>query len=143
MSEDGGKGIVMRKEDLREAIKRAAERDGHRLGGGQRKREATVASVYERQVRTPGSIRGVESQKEEAPQVRARHNRVWVGVGEPRMQPEQVTEKVFEEARRRDPEGKRPWLTLVDGHEGQLGDIHAEIDRSGVEVRLILDSTCF
>ena len=41
-----------------------------------------MAAVYsiERQVRTPGSIRGVESQKEKAPQVRARHNRVWASV---------------------------------------------------------------
>ena len=77
----------MRKEDLREATKRAAERDGHKLKtrlsqGEKRKLKATVAAVYsiERQVRTPGSIRGVESQKEEAPQVRARHNRVWASV---------------------------------------------------------------
>ncbi|MDQ3774408.1 MAG: hypothetical protein M3461_08625 [Pseudomonadota bacterium] len=71
----------MRKEDLREATKRAAERDGHRpVCRRQRKRKATVVPVYERQVRTPGSIRGVESQKEEAPQVRARHNRVWASV---------------------------------------------------------------
>ncbi len=80
-------------------------------------------------MRTPGSIRGVESQKGEAPEVRARHNRVWASV---ERTPERVTEEVFEEARRRDPEGKRPWVMLVDGHEGRLGDIHAEIDRSGV-----------
>ena len=50
----------MRKEDLREATKRAAERDGHKLKtrlsqGEKRKRKATVAAVYsiERQVRTP------------------------------------------------------------------------------------------
>ncbi len=53
--------------------------------------------------------------------------------------PEEVTEEVFQEARRRDPEGKRPWVMLVDGHEGQLEDIHAAIERHGVEVTLILD----
>jgi len=53
MSEDG-KGIVMRKEDLREATKRAAERESHklktRLSQGEkrnRKRMATVA-LFER-----------------------------------------------------------------------------------------------
>ena len=51
------------------------------------------------------------------------------GVGERPAQPEQVTEEVFEEARRRDSEGKRPRVMLVDAHEGQL--IHAEIERSG------------
>jgi hypothetical protein len=43
------------------------------------------------------------------------------------------------EARRWDPEGKRPWVMLVDGHEGQIEDIHAALERHGVEVTLILD----
>jgi hypothetical protein len=100
---------------------------------------ATVAAVYsiERQVRTPESIMSVEVQKkEEVPKVRARHKRVWASV---ERTPEQVTEEVLQEARRRDPEGKRPWVMLVDGHEGQLEDIHAAIERHGVEVTLILD----
>jgi hypothetical protein len=115
MSEDG-KGIVMRKEDLREATKRAAERESRklktRLSQGEkrnRKRIATVAAVYsiERQVRMPESV------------------------------------EVFQEARRRDPEGKRPWVMLVDGHEGQLEDIHAAIERHGVEVTpSSISSTC-
>jgi len=71
LSEDG-KGIVMRKEDLREGTKRAAERDSHklktRLSPGEkrnRKRMATVAAVYsiERQVRTPESVMGVTRRK--------------------------------------------------------------------------------
>lgn len=144
MSEDG-KGIVMRKEDLREATKRAAERASRklktRLSQGEkrnRKRMATVAAVYsiERQVRTPESILSVEGHKEEVPKARARHKRVWASV---ERTPEQVTEEVFQEARRRDPEGKRPWVMLVDGHEGQLEDIHAAIERHGVELTLILD----
>ncbi|MGH7371685.1 MAG: ISKra4 family transposase [Candidatus Methylomirabilales bacterium] len=144
MSQDG-KGIVMRKEDLREGTKRAAERDAHklktRLSQGEkrnRKRMATVAAVYsiERQVRTPGSILGAEGKQEKAPKARARHKRVWASV---ERTPEEVTEEVFQEARRRDPEGKRPWVMLVDGHEGQLEDIHAAIERHGVEVTLILD----
>jgi hypothetical protein len=85
VQDEDGKGIVMRKEDLREATKRAGERDGHklktRLSQGEkrdRKRMATVAAVYsiERRVRTPESIMSVEVQKkEEVPKVRARHKR--------------------------------------------------------------------
>jgi hypothetical protein len=66
MSEDG-KGIVMRKEDLREATERAAERDGHklktRLSQGEkrdRKRMATMATVYSIE-----RLLGVEGQQEE------------------------------------------------------------------------------
>jgi len=50
LSEDG-KGIVMRKEDLREGTKRAAERESHKLktrlspGEKRRKRMATVAAT--------------------------------------------------------------------------------------------------
>jgi len=71
LSEDG-KGIVMRREDLREGTKRAAERESHklktRLSPGEkrnRKRMATVAAVYsiERQVRTPESVMGVKARK--------------------------------------------------------------------------------
>jgi hypothetical protein len=40
---------------------------------------------------------------------------------------------------RRDPERQRPWVMLVDGHEGQREHIHAVIERHGVEVTLILD----
>jgi hypothetical protein len=136
MSVDG-KGIVMRKDDLREGTKRAAERDAHklktRLSQGEkrnRKRMATVATVYsiERHICTPQSILSVEGRKEEAPKVRARHKRVWASV---ERTPEEVTEEVFQEARRRDPEEKRSWVMLVDGHEGQLEDIHAAIERHG------------
>jgi hypothetical protein len=127
-----------------ETAKRAAERESRklktRLSQGEmrnRKRIATVAAVYsiERQVRMPESVMGVDSE-EDAPKPRARNKRVWASVERPQKQ---VTEEVFQEARRRDPEGKRPWVMLVDGHEGQLEDIHAAIERHGVEVTLILD----
>ena len=143
LSEDG-KGIVMRKEDLREGTKRAAERESHklktRLSPGEkrnRKRMATVAAVYsiERQVRTPESVMGV-TKEEDAQKPRARNKRVWASV---ERSPKQVTEEVFQEALRRDPNRERPWLMLVDGHEEQLGQIRAAIDRHGVEVTLVLD----
>jgi len=61
---------------------------------------------------------------------------VWASV---ERSPKQVTEEVFQEALRRDPNRERPWLMLVDGHEEQLGQIRAAIDRHGVEVTLVLD----
>lgn len=127
-----------------ETAKRAAERESRKLKTRlsqrekrNRKRIATVAAVYsiERQVRMPESVMGVNSE-EDAPKPRAHNKRVWASVERPQKQ---VTEEVFQEARRRDPEGKRPWVKLVDGHEGQLEDIHAAIERHGVKVTLILD----
>lgn len=53
--------------------------------------------------------------------------------------PGKVTRELFEEAHRRDPEHKRPWVMLVDGHQDQLKHIWANIKRFGVEVILILD----
>jgi hypothetical protein len=140
-----GKGIVMRREDLREATKRAAEREQHklktRLSRGEkrnRKRMATVAAIYniERHVRSAELIMGIEQPKEPSSKPRARNKRVWASV---QRAPHEVTEEVFAEALRRDPERRRPWVMLVDGHEGQLEHIHACIERYRVEVTLILD----
>jgi hypothetical protein len=140
-----GKGIVMRREDLREATRRAAEREQHklktRLSQGEkrnRKRMATVAAVYsiERTVRSAESIMGMEAEQDPSPKPRARNKRVWASV---QRAPHEVTEEVFAEALRRDPERRRPWVMLVDGHEGQLEYIHACIERYRVDVTLILD----
>ena len=140
-----GKGIVMRREDLREATRRAAEREQHklktRLSQGEkrnRKRMATVAAVYsiERTVRSAESIMGMEAEQDPSPKPRARNKRVWASV---QRAPHEVTEEVFAEALRRAPERRRPWVMLVDGHEGQLEHIHACIERYRVDVTLILD----
>ena len=67
MSEDG-KGIVMRKEDLREGTKRAAERESRklktRLSPGEkrnRKRMATVAAVYS--IERPGAHAQIDHER--------------------------------------------------------------------------------
>ena len=103
------KGIVMRKDDLREETKKRAEKQQGerkaRLGKGEkrnRKRMATVASVYtiERQPRTAGEIMEANA-KEKDPKIKpkARGKRVWASV---ERSPEQVTEEVFQEASRRE-----------------------------------------
>jgi hypothetical protein len=140
-----GKGIVMRWEDLREATRKAAEREQPklktRMSQGEkrnRKRMATVAALYsiERNVRGAESIMGIKAEQDPSPKPRARNKRVWASV---QRAPHEVTEEVFAEALRRDPERRRPWVMLVDGHEGQLEHIHAGIEHHRVEVTLILD----
>ncbi|MCP4209042.1 MAG: ISKra4 family transposase, partial [Shimia sp.] len=145
LSEDG-KGIVMRAEGLREATRKAAKRAKHklktRLSQGEkknRKRMAMVATVYSiaRHYRRPEAIMGLEEDQDDStPRPRARNKRVWASV---ERDPGKVTEELFEEAHRRDPEQRRPWVMLVDGHKDQLKHIWANIKHFGVEVILILD----
>jgi hypothetical protein len=139
------KGIVMRREDLREATRKAAEREQHklktRLSQGEkrnRKRMATVAAIYsiERNVRGAESIMGIKAEQDPSPKPRARNKRVWASV---QRAPQAVTEEVEAMAWRRNPERRRSWVMLVDGHEGQLEPIHASIKYHRVEVTLILD----
>ena len=141
-----GKGIVMRREGLRTVTRKAAEREQHkmktRLSAGEkrnRKRMATVATVYsiKPHPRTAEAIMGVDAeQTEKAKKPRARNKRVWASV---RREAQAVTEEVFEEARRRDPEQRRPWVMLVDGQPQQLKDIERCISQHEVEVTLVLD----
>ncbi|MCP4285210.1 MAG: ISKra4 family transposase, partial [Gammaproteobacteria bacterium] len=136
----------MRTEDLREATRKAAKRAKHklktRLSQGEkknRKRMAMVATVYSiaRHYRRPEAIMGLEEdQNDSTPRPRPRNKRVWASV---ERDPGKVTEELFEEAHRRDPEQKRPWVMLVDGHKDQLKHISAKIKHFGVEVILILD----
>jgi hypothetical protein len=146
LSQDG-KGIVVRKEDLREATKRAAERASKklqsRLSQGEkknRKRMATVAAVYDVAPfeRTPEEVlfdlRGIRDASK--PRPKAKNKRVWASVAK---EPEEVTREMFDEAERRDPDRKRRWVVLVDGDPHQIERIEDEAHRRGVEVTLIVD----
>jgi hypothetical protein len=139
------KGIVMRKEDLRPATRKAAEqsvrRPGARLNPGEklnRKRMATVAAVYdiEAHERSPEVIMGLCPDEGKSARPRATNKRVWASV---EREPEDVIQDMFQEALRRDPEMKRPWTILVDGGEKQLDLILGFIDRYRPDVSLILD----
>jgi hypothetical protein len=123
-----GKGVVMRTDSLREATKKAAERGRHkvrtRLSKGEksnRKRMATVSTVYdmERNVRTPEQIMCSTDEQKRAEQKvpRARNKRVWASV---ERTAETVIGEAIEEALRRDPQKKRPWVVLIDGQGQQL-----------------------
>ena len=144
-----GKGIVMRRDDLREATRKAAESAQHkldrRLSKGEkrdRKRMATVAAVYDLtpQARRPEDVLAELRPVRDAstPRPRARNKRVWASVEKSAVA---VTGDVFEEARRRDPECRRRWVVLVDGDRHQIARIRAEAKRRGMskDVTLVVD----
>lgn len=137
-----GKGIVMRREGLREATRKAAQRESHTLKtrlspGEKRKRMATVATVYSiaPHQRTAETLMGVE-EAENTGIPRARNKRVWASV---KREAHAVTEEVFQEGLRRDPERRRPWVMLVDGQPQQLKQIKRCITHHNAGVTLVLD----
>ncbi len=158
LSEDG-KGIVMRQKDLREATRKAAERQekqnkaclspGNKKKRQNRKRMAAVASVYDiephlrnaRDIIRPIPEKGepedaLSQQPDKSPAPRPQNKRVWASV---ERDLRTVTEEVFQEALRRDPQQKRLWVMLIDGQPQQLQDIKAAIKRHKVNVILVLD----
>jgi hypothetical protein len=144
-----GKGIVMRREALREGTRKKAEaaqqKLSTRLSPGEkrnRKRMAEVASVCELkpQARSPvdilplpeerldGAVRGVRPRPE--------NKRVWASVVDSLGE---VVEQCFDEALSRDPLLERTWVYRVDGNKDQLR-IGKEIAASfGVELVIIVD----
>lgn len=140
-----GKGIVMRHEDLREATRERAATAQHklssRLSRGEkrnRKRMATVASVYEvgTHIRSAQQIMLSESAGARPGAPKPTQKRVWASV---QRSMAEVLDEVLGEARRRDPQGKRVWVMLVDGHEGQLREVYAAIKRHGAKVTVVQD----
>jgi len=136
-----GKGVVMRREDLRPATRRASEQAGKnrdaRLGPGEkrnRKRMATVAAVYdlEAHARTPEQVMGGR----DSVRPRAANKRVWASV---EREPAEVIGDAFREALRRDPDRSRPWVVVVDGAESQLERLFREAKRCRVSMTLVLD----
>jgi hypothetical protein len=139
-----GKGIVMHPKGLREATRRALEREAHkqhtRLSPGEkknRKRMATVVSVYEvaPYPRTPEQILDPH-QPPEGKRPRPENNRTWA-----RVQADQgaVIEQAFAEAVRRDPDQTMRWVVLTDGQEDLLRQVDAAAKRYKVEVVVVQD----
>lgn len=123
-----GKGIVMRREDLRPATRRVAESRQHklstRLSKGEKrgaKRMATVATVYgiERHVRSPKDVFPPPGPRSAPPATRPRPvgKRVWASI-EGEMS--EVVDAMFREAASRDPDRVQEWVALVDGNQQQL-----------------------
>ena len=134
-----GKGVVLRREDLREATRQRAEASEHklqkRLSKGEKrhaKRMATVAAVYTLapQVRRPEEVMRVlapQPQREEGKRPRPQHKRLWASL---EKRPEEVIEQALGEARSRDPTGRKSWVVLVDGHRSQLKTLLRCLHRS-------------
>lgn len=141
-----GKGIVMRREDLKEATRKKAEQTSHKLKKRQSKGEkanakrmATVASVYhiDRFIRSPEQI--VQEMKASDPSVirpRPREKRVWASI---EQSSQKVTVDLFEEALRRDPAKTQKWVCLVDGDPKQLRRIKVIAKENKVHITIVLD----
>ena len=139
-----GKGIVMHPSGLREATRRAMEREIHkqqtRLSPGEksnRKRMATVVSVYEidRYPRTPEQILDPE-RKPEQKRPQPVNKRTWARV---EADLKAVIEEGFQEAIRRDPDQRLQWVVLTDGQEELLRQVYATARRYKVEITVVQD----
>src|SRR5712691_1431534 len=144
-----GKGVVMRREDLRPATRKAAQerrqRLSKRLSKGEKrnaKRMATVAAVYSAAafVRTAEQVAGtlapVHVVDDTVRRPRPEAKRVWASL---EKEPEQVIEQAFKEAQRRDPQRQKRWVALVDGNRHQLRLLKQIQRRNGVELTIVLD----
>jgi len=143
-----GKGVVMRKQDLREATRKAAERRRHkcasRLSKGEKrnaKRMSTVASVYalqpyvrtaEQVARTLAPVHEVEQGRRPRPE----NKRVWASL---EKTPKEVMEDAFQEASRRDPDREKIWVAQVDGNPTQIEILEELARRHGMELTIVLD----
>jgi len=145
-----GKGVVMLPRDLREATRKAAQKRSpkldKRLTKGEkrhRKRMATVATVYtlpphprepEDVVRSLAPHAGREVTA--APPPRPEHKRVWASL---EKSPDEVLSEAFREAKRRDPNGRKSWVALVDGNKTQLEILEDLAGLHGVDLTIVLD----
>ena len=145
-------GIVVRTEDLREATRRAADKQARdpawppkRLGKGQkrhRKRMAQVAAIYaiEPQVREPQDIvrdlRPVHDTSPKKARPKPVNKRAWASLQD---ESADVIDAAFQEAQRRDPEHQRNWVVLVDGNTTQLELVYDAARKIGVYITVVLD----
>jgi len=141
------KGVIMRRDDLREGTKKAAEKSQRklqtRLTRGEkrhRKRMAQVATIYtiDPWVRTPMDILHDLRSACDVTTRRPRpvNKRVWASL---EAEPQEVIGEAFAEGLRRDPARTRRWVVLVDGNKEQLRLVKVAARKSGVAVTIILD----
>jgi|CXWL01.1.fsa_nt_gi hypothetical protein len=143
-----GKGVVMRKEDLRPATRKAAAKRRHkmekRLSKGEKqnaKRMATVAAVYTVQpfARTAADIVGdlaAVSSTSKPKRPRPEQKRVWASL---EKEPDAVIGDAFAEGLRRDPAKSKRWVALVDGNKTQIRILRALAKQHGVALTITVD----
>lgn len=142
------KGIVMRRESLRESTRKKADNAEpklqKRVSPGEktnRKRMATVAAVYniDRFERTPDDFRRELKKLEVAddkPRPRPIAKRVWASVAK---EPETVTKEIFREALSRDPNQEKEWVALVDGCPHQIERIQNQASERNLKLTVVCD----
>jgi hypothetical protein len=146
------KGIVMRREDLRDQTRIRAEQQeprlDSRLSKGEkpdRKRMATVAAVYTvaPHMRTAAEViaglrhlRPVADEHAKPRCPRPEHKRVWASVT---AELRDVVSQLFDEAERRDPLRNKRWFAVIDGDRKLHKAIQKEAKRRGVKITLVLD----
>lgn len=142
-----GKGVPVRRDDLRPATLAAASKRkphlSHRRSKGEKphtKRMATVAAVYTiaRFHRSPDQIVGelFDQSSSQKGRPRPESKRVWASLKD---SPKEVITQAFEEAFLRDPSQKKEWVALVDGNPSQLKMLEAAASQYEVKLRIILD----
>ncbi len=144
-----GKGVVMRKQDLREPTRKGAEASASKnlpLSDDEQKkntRMSTVAAVYtvEPFVRKAEDIvlkrKSAEVRKTiESQRPKPECKRVWASL---KKKPEEVIREVFQEAFARDPDQRKKWVALGDGNETQIRVLKKIAREMGVELTIVLD----
>jgi hypothetical protein len=137
----------MRHDDLRDATRKAAETTPptlySRLTKGEkpnRKRMAEVAAVYSLppwQRTIADVLHGLHDAAElKIQRPRPTNKRVWASI---EHSVQRVIEDAFAEACRRDPEHRRRWVVLLDGHPDQLKRVQRAAVKVGVEITIVLD----
>ena len=143
------KGVVLHKQDLTEATRKAAESSRSKLetrtsvGEAKRgrKRMAMVAAVYTVAPywRTAQDvIAGLRRVQGASPKPRPRpeYKRVWASITN---EPKAIVAAAFDEASARDPDHKKRWFVVVDGDRKLKRWVLAEARRRDVQVTLVLD----
>lgn len=140
------KGIVMRKEDLREQTRRAAEKKCHKqnkhLSKGEKrasKRMATVASVYSiaPYARTPTMIaKEWYPNDEKVKRPKPVGKRVWASVEKP---VETIVKEMFMEALHQDFQKQKQWIALVDGNKTQIRLLKQQSKKMNIKLTIIVD----
>lgn len=98
---------------------------------------ATVGCVYDLEpvARAPGDILA-DSRAKTSPAPKAKNKWLMASVVEDAGV---VVSRIFEEAERRDPEGRRTWVALVDGNNHQIELIGAAARHRGRKVTIVVD----
>ena len=143
-----GKGVVMRKEDLREVTKKKAESHTHkmqqRLSPGEKrnsKRMAAVASVYlvKPFIRTSFEVANElfdEKNEKKRKRPRPSFKRVWASL---ELSFETIVCDMFTEAINRDPQKDKEWIALVDGDPKQIQYLEKHAKKHAINITIICD----